>query len=329
MDSATRTRRRGAFTLIELLVVIAIIAILIGLLVPAVQQVREASNRSTCMNNVKQIALAVHTYESDFKKVPPLWFQQTTVPRDTVGIFFLLLPYLGEGPLYTQGTSANATVANDGFKRWAGYVGSNQYPGSFGAIVPIFICPSDPGLPENMDIMQGQTTGWASGNYRANVVVFDPAGPKSIANSMPDGTSNTIAFAHTLKQCDGTNSATGPGYLTTDWAAYPRDAQWGQHCIPGFGYDTYVTVNGGNNGLQDITGNLPRSTFGQIPFQLKPIPFPGEGTCLVEVTVSPHDVMIVGLGDGSVRAVAAGITATTWGRACNPKDGLPLGSDWQ
>jgi hypothetical protein len=223
----------------------------------------------------------------------------------------------------------NPTVANDGFKRWAGFVGSNVWQSNISPIVPVYLCPSDRGFQNFMDIMPGQTTGWASGNYRTNVNVFDPAGPKSLKNSMPSGTSNVIVMAHALRVCDGTNSTTGPGILTTDWAAYPRDAQWGQHCIPGFGYDTYVAVNGGTNGLVDINGNLPRSVFGQTPFQLNPAPDPGSGTCLVEVTVSPHAVMVVGLGDGSVRNVAAGITVATWGNACNPRTTVPLGGDWQ
>jgi prepilin-type N-terminal cleavage/methylation domain-containing protein len=326
MNPLTRPRPR-AFTLIELLVVIAIIAILIGLLLPAVQKVREAAARSQCTNNVKQIALAAHTYAGTYQRVPPLWLQVTTLPRDTVGILFLLLPFIEQDNLYKQGTSINPTVAADGFQRWSGFVGSNIWQTNFSPVVKTYICPSDVGFAGNLDIMPGQTTGWAAGNYRCNVVVFDPANQRPLNTAMPAGTSNTVAFAHALQQCDGTNSSTGPGYLTTDWAAYPRDAQWGQHCIPGFGYDTYVSVYGGNNGLQDITGNLPRSTFGAIPFQLKAVGAP-PGTCLVEVTNSPHDTMVAGLGDGSVRPVAGSISSATWGNACNPRTTTPMGTDW-
>src|SRR5258708_32490425 len=105
---------RSAFTLIELLVVIAILAILIGLLVPAVQQVREAAARTQCVNNMKQLGLATHNLYGTFKRLPPSqgWFPSRG-PAINSGYgtwMYLLLPYVEQQPLYTAGLRTAAAL---------------------------------------------------------------------------------------------------------------------------------------------------------------------------------------------------------------------------
>src|SRR3954469_24057451 len=92
--------RRGGFTLIELLVVISIIATLASLLLPAVQKVREAANRSQCQNNLRQLALAIHTYHDSSKSLPNSTNLGPGAPR--VSWMTLILPHVDQGVIYNK-----------------------------------------------------------------------------------------------------------------------------------------------------------------------------------------------------------------------------------
>jgi prepilin-type N-terminal cleavage/methylation domain-containing protein/prepilin-type processing-associated H-X9-DG protein len=132
-----RTPRRRAFTLIELLVVIAIIAVLIGLLVPAVQKVREASNKAQCASNIRQIALAVHHYQFAKRRLPVSQYGDYTAPTAFGGPYensmswswlASLLPYLEQNNVYTAGGLPTSRL---------------DQSSATAVMIPIFLCPSE------------------------------------------------------------------------------------------------------------------------------------------------------------------------------------------
>ncbi len=167
------SRRKAGFTLVELLVVIAIIAILIGLLLPAVQKVREAAARTQCINNLKQIVLAAHNYQSTFQQLPPGYLNVLPVDNypntghnndwdgQHVGVLTFLLPYLEQDALYKQivdpnapAGSTNATMFDihsrgygddlvpSGQFGWSTHTASNWYISGTGNLTDLFIAAS-------------------------------------------------------------------------------------------------------------------------------------------------------------------------------------------
>jgi prepilin-type N-terminal cleavage/methylation domain-containing protein len=322
---------RRAFTLIELLVVIAIIGILIALLLPAVQKIREAAARMSCSNNLHQIALATHNYENNFNKLPPAWTDDRNAypNRDDATFWFFLLPYVEQSPLYNQGTKSNPVVANNGFNDESPYytVASQQ--------IKTYVCPSDGTTAfdtrtSNLYPLIGGSGQLATSNYAANVMVFDPNGTRSIVAAMPDGASNTVIIGHRYRWCDASVIWGGPGQGTnTDWALTPRQA-YNYWNMAVFGTGTYRARRGsaptrpGPNYNGVVAADMDFS-LGSVPFQINPAP----GYCNPQVTSCPHTgAMPIGLGDGSVRTVSIGVSVTTWVSACIPDDGVPLGSDW-
>jgi prepilin-type N-terminal cleavage/methylation domain-containing protein/prepilin-type processing-associated H-X9-DG protein len=137
-------RKRAAFTLIELLVVIAIISILVSLLLPAVQKVREAAARLQCQNNLKQIGLALHNYHGVYKRFPNGYTSGTNPDGSDSGPGWgwasYLLPFLEQNNLFNQ-ISFSLQISDP----------ANAQPRV--AVVPIFICPSDPKQPETFTVI--------------------------------------------------------------------------------------------------------------------------------------------------------------------------------
>src|SRR5438046_4489520 len=149
MLTFSRTTPRRGFTLIELLVVIAIIAILIGLLLPAVQKVREAANRMKCANNLKQLGLAAHNFHDTHKHLPP-GIGYYPPARGAFGTYFFhLLPYLEQENLYRDALGVVPFPPPDG-PTMVYYPGNNNV---YSQRVAVLLCPSDPSVGSDGVVM--------------------------------------------------------------------------------------------------------------------------------------------------------------------------------
>jgi prepilin-type N-terminal cleavage/methylation domain-containing protein len=334
IEEPTMRRKRQGFTLIELLVVIAIIAILIGLLVPAVQKVREAAFRIQCGNNMRQLGLACHNAHDQNNKLPPGlgYYPSSSLSANTAfgNALYHLLPYIEQDALYKSGA-----VVFGGVPIY--YPGVNNvwmHP------VKTFICPADPSAG-NDGTFTVATTGvtWAAGCYAFNSLIFanksgiitsnppvpngqgfDPAGAARLQATIPDGLSNTILLTEKYARCTNAVFAEGGSY----WAysalsspALPPPMQPPPKPVyPGFEISFFAAFPGGGQAIG------PASVF-----QLRPTPF--NGNCdPVRASTGHSSVIQVCLCDASVRAVSSGVSPNTWWYACTPDGGEPLGSDW-
>ena len=293
-----RLKTRSGFTLVELLVVIAIIGILIGLLLPAVQKVREAAARVNCQSNMKQLALALHNANDTMGRLPPLVGRYPQGVGNSNTLSFWLLPYIEQDNLYKA--AANGAGSYDAFL-------NNVYL----TPVKVYQCPSDPGSV-NGAIQDGNLNGWAVTNYAPNAQVFaytdgnwnvyNSEGAARIPGTFQDGTSNTVVFAEKLGVCSNPSINKTAG---SAWARYsPNPSTYG----PYFAY-----------GSKDLVGPM-------YSFQVQPTPY--NGNCDFRLPSTGHTGgMVVGMGDGHARVLSPDVSGQVWWALCNPKSEEVTGSD--
>jgi prepilin-type N-terminal cleavage/methylation domain-containing protein len=317
--------KRSAFSLIELLVVIAIIAVLIGLLLPAVQQTRQAAARVQCANKLRQIGLAAHNCQDSLGSLPPAfgWYPAHG-PSSGAGwgsLFLHLLPFLEQNNLYqsTITTGPNPFGENPGLNQpyYSSAAGLKTSTFIGARTIPDYICPADPSVPSGpyTDVLFNLS--WGTSSYAGNFLVFGQVGvsfnvlgyrgSSRIPASFPDGMSNTLLFAERYAVCESIAMALPRACLWDWWQS--------ELVVPGRDYYPFfalATLDGNNIGPQSI-------------FQVRPV----AGHCDPSRASSPHiGGMQACLADGSVRTLSQGMSGTTWWAACTPAGGEVLGSDW-
>jgi prepilin-type N-terminal cleavage/methylation domain-containing protein len=310
-------RNRRAFTLIELLVVIAIIAILIGLLLPAVQKIREAANRMKCQNHLKQIGLAVHNYESANGELPPLarsvYYVSATGPVAGTGPGFwtLLLPYVEQDNVQR------------GIDLTIGYWEPVNMPPPWGTntavqtTIPLFLCPSAPRPPRkspyhSFPFPYGLTDylplggvdsrlnppGARPGIIEILYLCMIPPNPGGRMADCTDGLSNTIMVGETAGR---------PQMYLRGYKPHPIGLQGGGWAEPGI---SLLLTAYGDDGISS----------------------PATGPCVIgcnntQLFAWHPSVVNVVLGDGSVRSLRTTTPAANVIAAFTARGGEALGLD--
>ena len=331
MGAVATGKRRLAFTLVELLVVIAIIGILIALLLPAVQAAREAARRSQCSNNLKQIGLGLHNYESAYQSFP-FRMGGTSYPdvdassnRGRVSGWIPLLPFMEQAPLY------------DAIKAGSGYVpyGPSPWTTSFKpwvSAVPGYLCPSDPRISKGDteigkqnyvfsmgdSITLGDTTNggnmWLTKRHRG--IFWNRSGTR--LRDITDGTSNTIAVSEKAIGADNYKAVRASAVVDSGAAAAPATCYAKQSSASGGTYSSSIQTRY----MQGRRWTDGASMFAAFTTVLPPnspscIASDSDTTYGIFTPSSYHPGGVLGLlADGSVRFLSETIdsgTATSGG----------------
>jgi prepilin-type N-terminal cleavage/methylation domain-containing protein/prepilin-type processing-associated H-X9-DG protein len=317
-------RRRPGFTLIELLVVIAIIGVLVALLLPAVQSAREAARRTACRNNLKQIGLALHNYESTFGMFPPSYTTQAGVEqRGSWSVHGRILPFIDQG---------NAAKRVDLSSDWHAQVPS----GIPGMKIPSYLCPSDP-LVDRVRTRAGeryvhpQSYGMNMGYWEIYDPVTGAVGNGAFVVNMPlttsmfvDGLSNTLATAEVKGYTPYIRNTQNPGPVPPLSPTFAGSLSGDEKLGPGTYDNTGHTVwCDGRVHHTGITTTFPPNT--KVPYMSDGIEYDidftsqQEGRSLTTPTYAsvtarsyhPGGVNVV-MMDGSVRTVNNDINSDLW-----------------
>jgi prepilin-type N-terminal cleavage/methylation domain-containing protein/prepilin-type processing-associated H-X9-DG protein len=318
-------RRVGrGFTLIELLVVIAIVAILMALLLPAVQQAREAARRIQCQSHLKQIGLAVHNYHEMHGGIPP---QATWMPGSTFSGYSVharLLPFIDQGNLYAA------------IDYHAGYAAQ---PAVCRARIPLYRCPSDPRDATRMDAgveFYGTNYGFSIGTWlgldRQTARGGDGAFGYNLGHSLAaitDGLSNTVGAAEVKTFVPALLDGGRPSATFTPPPATPADVvAWGGTFDPDYCHTQWVT---GRTLQSGVTCTFPPNT--RVPYSTGGVTYDVDFTSArVSPTAPVHGYRVVTarsyhsggvnvlLMDGSVRFVSSSCDQALW-RALGTRSG--------